>query len=572
MLAGLSLLAMAVPVVAPAETLYGITFGQQLITIDTATGAGTPVGPLDTPMNGFGLAVRSGKLYTYDQAAYRIRQLDPDTAHTLATIDIGFHENGEGDLAFRSDGAGFIESLMGFYRFDLAASGSALVNPNQGVVLDGLAFDWSDVLFGISSAEACVPSEPSPKLYTIDPATGVWTLVGDTLLPGDNDTGGLAFSSDGTLYLALNFCSQNKSFLYRINKATGTVTLIGDIGFAEVSGIAFLGPAVFPAITLTPASATNNVNTSHTVCATVVTNGVPAADITVTFTVRDGPNAGTRGTGVTDVNGIACFTYSDNGGTGLDFIQGTFVDAAGATNKSFSVSKLWVAPASCITLNCPSNIVVAACTNVPLFYSPTVMDLCCSNWTVVCTPASGSVFAPDTTTNVHCVVTDCASNTTSCDFTVTVVPTTNPPIFHCLTNIIINCGTNAAGPMPDETTNSALTAGNGGPVTVTQSIPSGTIISTPTTNVTLTVVDACGNTNSCKVTVFLICSAVAYPSGVNHRNLNIDWSVVGNSQLEQSTNLFTWSRVSGATNPPFVLSNLNLALPQNFFRVMFRTN
>lgn len=115
---------------ARAHTLYGITFGgNQLITIDTVTGAGTLVGKLSSTMQAFGLAFRGTKLYAFDQAADRIQELDPKTGGTLSTIDIGTTRWGEGDIAFRSDGIGFIASeLTGeLSRFDLTVPNSALV-------------------------------------------------------------------------------------------------------------------------------------------------------------------------------------------------------------------------------------------------------------------------------------------------------------------------------------------------------------------------------------------------------------------------------------------------------------
>src|SRR5581483_8338871 len=63
--------------------LYGITLGNQLITINTTTGVGTLVGPLNPAMAAWGIAFRGSKLYTYDGTADRIRELDPATAATL---------------------------------------------------------------------------------------------------------------------------------------------------------------------------------------------------------------------------------------------------------------------------------------------------------------------------------------------------------------------------------------------------------------------------------------------------------------------------------------------------------
>src|ERR1051325_63812 len=46
------------PVSTFADTLYGITFNTQFISIDPATGAGTLIGPTTTQMGPFGLGSR----------------------------------------------------------------------------------------------------------------------------------------------------------------------------------------------------------------------------------------------------------------------------------------------------------------------------------------------------------------------------------------------------------------------------------------------------------------------------------------------------------------------------------
>jgi hypothetical protein len=61
----------------------------------------------------------------------------------------------------------------------------------------------------------------------------------------------------------------------------------------------------------------------------------------VTFTVVSGPNAGKGGTAMTNASGVATFTYSDTGGAGTDTIKATFVDSAGKTQTSNTVTKTW---------------------------------------------------------------------------------------------------------------------------------------------------------------------------------------------------------------------------------------
>ena len=96
---------------------------------------------------------------------------------------------------------------------------------------------------------------------------------------------------------------------------------------------------------------------------------------------------------------------------------------------------------NCLQVECPSNIVATSCATVQEFYAPTVTDYACTNWTVVCTPPSGSYFAPGTVTTVNCAVTDCCSNTTLCSFTVTVNLGAGLQVF-CPSNKTVPCGTN----------------------------------------------------------------------------------------------------------------------------------
>jgi hypothetical protein len=90
------------------------------------------------------------------------------------------------------------------------------------------------------------------------------------------------------------------SFVTPDRSAEGTITIIVDA---------------------TPATATNVVNTDHTITATVTDAAIPQAGVTVFFDVTAGPNAGDNGSGVTDTNGAATFTYNGNSGVGQDTIE-----------------------------------------------------------------------------------------------------------------------------------------------------------------------------------------------------------------------------------------------------------
>src|SRR5262249_49175821 len=72
----------------------------------------------------------------------------------------------------------------------------------------------------------------SPNLYTVNPITGAATLVGDTGL-GFAAIGDLDFRADGTLYAAVNLAGNGTGgadHLAILDKATGHATVIGPFG------------------------------------------------------------------------------------------------------------------------------------------------------------------------------------------------------------------------------------------------------------------------------------------------------------------------------------------------------
>ena len=104
-------------------------------------------------------------------------------------------------------------------------------------------------------------------------------------------------------------------------------------------------------ITLAPQSATNAINTQHTLTATVTENKVPSPNRQVMFAVIDGPNSGLQSDTpiATDANGQAKFTYTSSK-VGVDTIRASFVDSTGKTQLSNTVTKEWVQQLNTYTL------------------------------------------------------------------------------------------------------------------------------------------------------------------------------------------------------------------------------
>jgi hypothetical protein len=93
---------------------------------------------------------------------------------------------------------------------------------------------------------------------------------------------------------------------------------------------------------LTPPAQTHGVGTVATVSATFTNScGQPLSNVVVQFAATSGPNAGRTGTGTTDANGIATFSYSSLV-TGTDTLRASVTNIAG-TIGSTSVTVTWVA-------------------------------------------------------------------------------------------------------------------------------------------------------------------------------------------------------------------------------------
>ena len=248
----LTMAAAAISAPAWGSTLYGITFGDQLIAINTSTGAGTVVGTLSTSMLSFDLGVYSSNLLGYDQNANLFREINPANAQTITSFSVGAGTlAGEGSFVVKSDGTGFLDATAagggkGFYSFNLIAGTSSLIPTASGIAFDGMALGSGGALLGLDQG--------GDRLYSIDATTGAVTSIGSTgISPSLNYfLGGLAFDQNGNLYAALSNSVADVNNLYSINPTTGAATLIGPIG----SGLTVSGIAFYPASTVPePASA-----------------------------------------------------------------------------------------------------------------------------------------------------------------------------------------------------------------------------------------------------------------------------------------------------------------------------
>jgi hypothetical protein len=271
-----------VPPVVP-DQLLGSTgaLDNALISIDTATGAGTARFPLTTFGPVTEIEYRSdGVLFgTTGQGTSDVITIDPDTG--VQTL-VGTH-------AFGSvNGLEFVGNTL-YGSFFAAQDGAPefLVTVDQtdgslttvGQITDylpvrGLAYDAAtSTMYGVGTPVAPPPPPGDgvgDELFTIDLATAATTPVGSTGF----DLGSLEFGPDGLLYAGGVFPKAPAGAGWRsgshpgqraaeglnaslivLDTATGAGTVVGPTGFAGVSGLAFVpggqvGPSAIEVPTL----------------------------------------------------------------------------------------------------------------------------------------------------------------------------------------------------------------------------------------------------------------------------------------------------------------------------------
>ena len=173
-------------------TAYEVLSGSEFGVIDLGTGAFTYIGNSGEQLAGLG--VYGGTLYG-----------------GLAYID----SKGGGNTFYQVNVATGALTAVG--------NGSALLN-DFGSTLSGL--------YGIDT---------DGNLYSVDPSTGVDTLVGATGLGAPSSTVGLSTNSN-TLYYSFG------SNLYTLNTSTGAATLVGALGASQDGAMVYEGGSLYAGI------------------------------------------------------------------------------------------------------------------------------------------------------------------------------------------------------------------------------------------------------------------------------------------------------------------------------------
>ena len=266
--------------------------------------------------------------------------------------------------------------------------------------------------------QRCHPGVPH-RTWTVDLTAPVITASGTTLTLGCNPSATAIEAALGTATATDNCGNVTPTAADSVVTSTGctrsqtrTWTLTdacGNIATPAARTVTWTVDLTAPVITGLPAGVSLGCNPA--------TVSLPTdADVKAQVTATD--NCSLASTNVTHVDGgTACASNRT--------FTITVTDACGSVVVT-NVVYTWTTDTTPPVIVCPTNIVVVySCTNIAVSYPVTATDTCCSNVDLVFTPTNHSVFAIGTTTNVHCVATDCCGNTNSCDFTVTVQCVTN---------------------------------------------------------------------------------------------------------------------------------------------------
>ena len=201
----------------------------QLYTINTATGAATPIGATGiSDIQGLAIRPISKELFGVVTSAsnttlYRV-SIEQGDALFAATIPIGNMQT----IVFSGGDTLYGGSLTGsLYRIDVSTGDTAFVGSAQGVAYSGLSFSPNtSVLWG--SVRGFIGRD---RIYTVNTSNGDTTLVGRT---GDNqDTQSISFSPFGTLY-GLKGVGAQTNTLILIDTINALGTTVGSTG---VSGL-----------------------------------------------------------------------------------------------------------------------------------------------------------------------------------------------------------------------------------------------------------------------------------------------------------------------------------------------
>jgi HYR domain-containing protein len=379
------------------------------------------------------------------------------------------------------------------FRVDEITGQATLVGSSGlGEKMPGLDFDpTTGVLYGIQGGGSVGPA----RLVTIDPGTGLATIVGVVSGPGFNGafggSGALAFSQDGTLYVS--GWSGGATFggkIMNVDKTTGAVLSVAQTGiFAagmdfDSAGVLWIsrggnGPGTINTVDPNTGSILSTLSLSGSFRITDITF---APDGTLYGADRPNNRLVTVDTVTGLVTGVGTF--------GVDVSQ-----MAGLTNRGGGTAPSDTTPPT-ITAPADKTVEATALSTPVALGTPTVSDDVSAVGDILVTNTAPSGF-PLGTTVVTWTATDEAGNSASDTQNITVVDTT-PPVVSAPPNMIVE----ATGPLTNILIGTATAIDLADPFPViTSNAPTTGDFPLGVTTVTWTATDASGNVGTAIQTI-----------------------------------------------------------------------
>ncbi len=317
----------------------------------------------------------------------------------------------------------------------IALNGSDPLNINQDLTYTEPGATWTDIVDGTGAAiiGGDTVNTAIPGTYTVtynytDTAGNIATEVTRTVNVLDTKAPVIAAQSNITVEAA---------------SAAGTVVTFAPSATDNVD-------AAISVICSTPSGSTFPIGTTTVTCMATDTAGNAAIPVTFDVTVQDTTAPLITLTGSDPLNINQDLTYTEQGATFTDAVDGTgaviiggdavntakpgkyivtynYTDKAG--NKATEVTRtVNVLDTKAPVIAAQSNLILEAtgATGAAVTFAPTASDNVDASVLVLCSISSGSTFSIGTTT-VTCTATDAAGNTAiPVTFTVTVRDTTAP--------------------------------------------------------------------------------------------------------------------------------------------------
>jgi hypothetical protein len=421
------------------------------------------------------------------------------------------------------------------------------------------------------NAPGVVVSNDAPASYAIGTTTVTWTAT--------DAAGNTATATQAVVVTDRENPTIVAPAAVVVNAGPGQVSVSGiALGTATAgdncAGLSITNnaPATYPqgttVVTWTATDAAGNTATA-TQLVTVIVRDTQAPSITAPANVTVSASAGqcsasgvALGTPrVTDnfpgvvVSNNAPATYA----IGTTTVTWTATDAAG--NVATATQTVTVADTERPSLTLPANIVLTATStqcNQAVIFRPTATDNC-GQVTVVCSPASGSLFASGTTT-VNVTATDAGGNTRTGSFTIRINDVTRP--IARTRNVTVTLVNGVATVTPAQVNNGSSDVC--GIASLTLSRTTFSCANRGSNTVTLTVADAAGNVSTANAVV-TVTGSVSSPSITVTRSSSVYTGGPNNTIFlgygAQSATLTASGGVSYRWSPALALSNPNIANP-----------